>query len=120
MTRRIKVAIIAVLVCIGLLVIAYSGMYAWIQLDAHRKADAIWEAYPQANDKVEAVILRMQSQSCAMKDRNETVWILGRLSSEKALPVLEKAYTGQICEHENFLCQYELEKAICRCGGHVE
>ena len=35
----------------------------------------------------------------------------------RSLPVLEAVYTGEPCDHEEVLCQYELEKAIKRCGG---
>lgn len=45
------------------------------------------------------------------------VWTLGRLRNPTALPALTAAYTGQPCEHDRNLCQYELRKAIKRCGG---
>lgn len=116
LSRRIKAVLMGVLICLGLSTAAYAGLYGWIQADAYRKADAILIAYPAAHDKVEAAMLQMQSSSCTMRQRNQAVWVLGRLSDEKALPVLEEAYTGQPCEHGTHLCQYELEKAIRRCG----
>jgi hypothetical protein len=37
---------------------------------------------------------------------------LGQLGDQKSLVVLKSYYTGEPCDHEKFLCQYELEKAI--------
>jgi hypothetical protein len=59
----------------------------------------------------------MQDETCPFRERNRAVWILGRLADERALPALEKNYTGAACDHEHSLCQSELRKAICRCGG---
>lgn len=117
---HIKVAFICALTGMGALAIAGGGCYGWIQWDAHRKAEAIWMAYPQAANEVEAAILQMQSLSCTMKDRNLAVWVLGRLSDKLALPALEREYTGMSCQHDVVLCQSELKKAIRRCGGNVE
>jgi len=119
LSRRLKIVLIGVIAGIILMAIVYGGGYAAIQWDAHQKAKAIWKAYPQATDEVEAAILQMQSSSCAMKERNRAVWVLGRLSDKKALPALEHEYTGQPCDHTNCLCQSELKKAIRRCGGNI-
>ena len=120
LSRRVKIVLIGVVVCAGLLGTACGGLYGWIQWDAHQKAKAVLAAYPQASDEVEALLLRMESPDCTLKQRNQAVWILGRLADERALARLVQVYTGQPCEHDKFLCQYELEKAICRCGGYVE
>ncbi len=121
LSRRVKVLFIVVLVCGGLLGAVYAGVYGWIQWDAHKKAKTIWMTdYPQAADEIEALIMRMQLEDCRMKDRNMAVWALGRLADERALEALKQEYTGRPCEHDKFLCQYELQKAICRCGGKMK
>ena len=118
-SHRVKVVLIGVLICGGLMGAVYASLYGWIQWDAHQKAAAIRTEYPQAGDEVAAVILRMQSTECTMAQRNEAVWILGRLADEKALGALEAEYTGKPCDHNRCLCQHELEKAIRRCGGNA-
>ena len=52
-------------------------------------------------------------------DRTHTaIWTLGRIRSEKALPILYEYYRddpeGRTCygRHETELCQYEIRKAI--------
>jgi hypothetical protein len=59
----------------------------------------------------------MQSDVHSLKERNLAIWALGRLGDRSALPALRTAYTGELCRHDTILCQYELEKAIRRCGG---
>jgi hypothetical protein len=117
--HRDKLAV-GVAVTIGLLGVAYGAGYGLIQWDARQKAQTVWAAYPQATDPVEALILQMRDENCPMKERNRAVWALGRLADTKALVPLEQAYTGRPCEHDKFLCQSELEKAICRCGGSID
>lgn len=119
-SQRIKVVFITTLIGMGALAISGGGYYGWIQWDAHNKAKAIWKSYPQAADEVEAAIQQMQSSSCTMKERNQAIWVLGRLSDKRALPALEGEYTGKPCQHDTVLCQSELKKAIRRCGGNVE
>lgn len=54
----------------------------------------------------------IEDKKNTFKEKNSAVWALGQLGDPKALPVLNKYYTGEECEHDKFLCQYELEKAI--------
>jgi hypothetical protein len=115
--HRVRILLIGVLSCAAVMGVSYGGLYGWIQWDAQQKAQAVWTDYPQAEGPVESLILRMRDIGCPMKDRNMAVWTLGRLAHEQALPALEREYTGQPCEHDKHLCQYELEKAILRCGG---
>ncbi|MBC8218054.1 MAG: hypothetical protein H8E73_06275 [Planctomycetes bacterium] len=45
------------------------------------------------------------------------VWALGYLSDKRALPVLKKYHTGPPCEHDKYLCQREVARAIKLCEG---
>lgn len=73
--------------------------------------------HPRPGDNVAALLDFMNSGSHSFQERNLAVWTLGRLSDARALPTLQGAYTGEPCEHAKKLCQYELEKAIKRCGS---
>ena len=44
--------------------------------------------------------------------KNHVIWILGELRDDRALPGLENLLTGEECDHQRDVCQYELEKAI--------
>lgn len=63
-------------------------------------------------ERVEALIAVVDCQNCSLKDRNHAVWALGMLAEKRALPVLQKYYTGKKCDHGRFICQYELRKAL--------
>lgn len=116
--RRLKKTLIVGITAAGLLTLIVAGLYGWIQWDAYTKADSLWHThYPQAAGRMEAAILRMQDERCSFRERNRAVWVLGRLADERALAALENEYTGAPCDHEHALCQYELRKAIQRCGG---
>lgn len=66
--------------------------------------------YP--GDRVLALISYAESEGHAFRDRNRAVWALGRLRDARALPMLERHYVGEPCNHESTLCQRELRKAI--------
>jgi hypothetical protein len=63
-------------------------------------------------DRVASLIQMVECESCDLRDRNHAVWALGQLADRRALPVLEKYYTGEKCDHLHKICQYELKKAL--------
>lgn len=71
--------------------------------------------YP--GDKVEALIAFVSSEKHSLAERDNAVWALGQLGEKRALPALEKYYSGQRCDHSKYLCQHELRKAIKACKG---
>jgi len=68
-------------------------------------------------DEVKALIMFVDSDENSLSERNRAVWALGQIGDKRALEVLRKYYTGKPCEHEKYLCQYELKKAINLCEG---
>ena len=44
--------------------------------------------------RIEALMAMVDCESCSLWDRNNAVWALGQLDDARALPVLEKYYTG--------------------------
>jgi len=70
-------------------------------------------------DKVEALINFMNSEGHPLPKRNHAIWALGQLGDKRALPSLEKLYTGEPCDHSKYVCQDELKKAIKLCRGEL-
>lgn len=68
-------------------------------------------------DPVAALIAYADTTEHGLRERNRAVWALGQLGSPRALPVLEKYFTGGPCHRERELCQRELSKAIELCRG---
>lgn len=70
-------------------------------------------------DRVAALMAYADSPKHTLRERNRAVWALGQLGDSRALPLLEKNYTGGPCDHDRALCQYELKKAIRLCRGRT-
>ena len=68
-------------------------------------------------DRVSSLVAYVVSPTHALRERNRAVWALGQLGDARALPLLEKHFTGRECEHDRALCQHELRKAIRLCRG---
>ena len=103
----------APLIALGVIVLAVAGFIAlgwWIQIDAREMGTAATREFP--GDRVEALMAVVQSEQHTLDQRNRAVWALGQLRDARALPVLQKYYTGQPCNHARYLCQSELSKAI--------
>lgn len=61
---------------------------------------------------VDGFIAFLKDEKNPLLEKNHIVWAAGQLGDKKALPVLQKYYTGTECDHDKYLCQYELKKAI--------
>lgn len=70
-----------------------------------------------ADDRVESLMATVADESLSFDERNRAVWALGVIGDPHAIPLLESYYTGEPCDHEKYLCQYELCKAIKKCQG---
>lgn len=115
--RLIKIALglTVGLLCLG--AVACGAILLWIQSSVEERCATAQASHPHPGDAVAALTDFMNSSAQPWAERDSAVWTLGRLSDPAALPALESAYTGPPCRHGEELCQYELEKAIRRCGG---
>ena len=72
-------------------------------------------------DAVEVNVQLLQSDNHGYTEKNDAVWALGQIGDIRALPTLDKLYTGNPCEKpcrkDNKICQYQLETAIKSCRG---
>ena len=100
-----------------MVVLAFLSVSWWIGSDVYAAGDAAVKEY--GGDRVDALTKYVDSPAHSFEERNRAVWALGHLGDARALPVLEKYYTGQPCDHERTLCQRELKKAIRLCKGGV-
>jgi hypothetical protein len=93
---------------------AIAGFALFILASAHGYGRAAQSQFP--GDEVQALMTMVQSERHGLTERNHAVWALGQLRDKRALPVLEKYYTGGPCDHAHYLCQHELRKAIDSCS----
>jgi hypothetical protein len=102
---------------ITLLLIGYIAIYIWIDIDVKKNISSAKEKYPgKAED---ALIAYLLDTSNSPEDRSSiAIWTLGKIQSEKALPILNELYKddpeGKTCKgkHNSVLCQYEIYKAL--------
>lgn len=91
----------------------------WIGHEAKRLCqEAKWEY--KKTDCVEALIATLDDENQGYRTRNHAIWALGQFGDSRALPILEKYYTGNIPDREPLdavISQYELKKAIVLAEG---
>ncbi len=82
----------------------------FIRYEVKERCDRAIEVY--GGECVDALIAKLEDEKTDLAEKNRMIWTLGQLGDRKALPVLKKYYTGEPCDHDRILCQYELSKAI--------
>ncbi len=105
------------LICFTLLSAAFVCICFSIRSSVKEISATAVGQYP--GDRIEALVTYVDSRNHSLKQRNHAVWALGQIGDERALPTLEKFYTGGPCDHESHLCERELQKAIKQCKGSL-
>lgn len=115
--RRLVLVGLAVLLACGACALGYCR---WaIQSGLDRCCAMAQSAHPHPGDDVAAMLEYVQTDSHSLRDRDLVVWALGQARDSRALPVLESYYTGDKCDHDRYLCQGELAKAMKLCRGQA-
>jgi hypothetical protein len=85
----------------------------------HLAADTIGDNAANAfhKDRVESLLLLLDSDRYSLKDKNDAIWALGVLKDKRALNKLESLSTGEACEHEKKPCRREIKKSILKIQG---
>jgi hypothetical protein len=107
---------LALYVLVALLLVACMGFVGSIvSIGFGVRGACITAQEEYSGDCVEALSAYIDLEDQPLHRRGHAVWAAGQFGDPRALPVLEKYYTGEGCDHTNQLCQYELEKAIKWC-----
>lgn len=112
-----KFFLYGMLTCFAALIILYTLACLSIGSGVRSICNEATRAYQ--GDKVTALVVYMNSAENSLQKRNRAIWALGQLGDTRALPALEKLYTGKPCQHDKELCQHELKKAIRLCKGGI-
>jgi len=116
-TRRLKILRIVFIVFISgiaCLLIGFIGMRFWIKSDINKYCNNATILYP--GDKVEALIAVVKSESSTLEEKNHAIWTLEYVGDYRALSTLKEMQTGKSCDHQQYVCQRELLRAI----GNIE
>lgn len=90
----------------------------WIGYEAKSLCQSAQNQY--GGDCTSALIAQLDDEKQDFRSRNSAIWGLGQFGDRRALPILQKYYTGQIPEREPLnrtISQYELRKAINLANG---
>jgi hypothetical protein len=98
-----------------LLAIVYVGISLVIGRGVRSVSETALREFP--GDRISALMALVESDRHSLRDRNRAIWALGQLGAARALPMLEKHYTGKESDERLELSQYELKKAIVLCRG---
>lgn len=108
-----KVFVYGTLSCLAVLLVAFVMICFSIRSGVKEISAEATQQYP--GDRVEALIAYVKSENHSLRKRNLAVWALGQIGDQRALHVLNQFYTGGPCDHNHYLCQGELQKAIKKC-----
>ncbi len=102
-------------------VLMFLVMCVWI---GHEVKSLCQNAQWQCNnpDCVEALITQLNDENQGYRHRNHAIWALGQCGDARALPELEKYFSGVIPDREPLdetISQYELKKAIEQAKGGI-
>jgi len=75
--------------------------------------------YGSGDNVTTSLLAVVNNAKAPLSDRNSAIWALGQLGNSQALKTLEALYSGAECNHDQYLCQHELHKAIKLCGGEM-
>jgi|EPASupsiteSAE347_1022098.scaffolds.fasta_scaffold13669_4 hypothetical protein len=106
------------LISFGVLFLIFIASCIWIGYDVKENCNIAKSKYE--GDCVEALSQFVEDENNPFRLRNSAIWSLGQLGDKKALPALEKIYTGIIPNREPLdlgISQYELKKAINLVNG---
>lgn len=90
----------------------------WIAYEIKNSCQLAQEQYP--GTCVDSLISLLDDEKQSFRSRNSAIWVLGQLGDNKALPILQKYYTGNIPPREPLdktISQYELKKAVDLTSG---
>ena len=110
-----RITLIVIAIFLFVIGSAYIGLRIWIKADINQISELAMAQFE--GEKVEALIAFIDSDSSSLNEKNRAIWALGKLNDERALPVLHSLKTGEECNHAEFVCQRELEKAISNLEG---
>lgn len=109
--KNILIYIIVIILILG----SFTFLLTINLIDYSVKDDCQDAQAKYVGDCVQALSSLLEDEGNSFRDRNSAIWALGQLGDERAVPVLEKYYTGNIPDKESLdqgLSQYELQKAL--------
>jgi len=118
--KKINPAFIIYALVVAFIICVFLGLLSFniIGYGVKERCQLAQEKY--SGDCVHALTQYLEDEDNPFRGRNSAIWALGQLGDERALPALERLYTGNIPPRESLsqgISQYELKKAIKLISG---
>ena len=97
------------------LVITFWGVVSSMKMAANDIGENAANAFHK--DKVESLLLLIDSDKHSLKEKNDAIWALGVLKDRRALSKLESLASGSKSDQAEKLCLSEIEKSISKIKG---
>ncbi|MDI9549450.1 MAG: HEAT repeat domain-containing protein [Chloroflexota bacterium] len=110
----------ALAIGMGVFLLFFAVSAFWIGYEVRSQCRNATETY--SGDCVAALVQLLDDEGNGFRERNNAIWALGQLGDSRALPALQRYYTGDIPPREPIdetISQYELKKAINLTSGGV-
>ena len=106
---------VALLVILVVFVAAY-GLLSWQRYTTIRTVCAEVRV-EHAGDRIEALVSHLNSAQVDLEEKTRAIWVLGELRDERAVPTLQSLHRSERCDHDRFVCQREIRKALRKISG---
>ncbi|UCG52919.1 MAG: hypothetical protein JSW58_05005 [Candidatus Latescibacterota bacterium] len=114
MRRSFTVGILVV----AIVLIAGYGFLCWQRYETIREVLAQAQAEFPGN-RIDALLSYLDSNDVSLREQNRVIWVLGELRDSKALEDLRALNASETCDHDKFVCQREVHKAIRKITGET-
>lgn len=69
--------------------------------------------------RIDALCAYLNSNNISLEEKNQVIWVLGELRDPNALAALNSLATSDVCDHKQYVCQEEVQKAIKKIQGDI-
>lgn len=106
------------LLLLGLaLVVAGAAGYAWLCGQRHEAIREVLVAAGAESVETRPDALVAHLNSVPLGQKNRVIWVMGELRDPRVLATLEGLCLFEECDHDRFVCQREVRKAIRKIEG---
>ena len=113
-----KTLFTVVLLAVFVAVITVYGGLSW---QRSRTIQAVSEKAREDNQgsRIEVLSSYLNSNDISFEEMNRVIWVLGELRDPSALATLQALATSEVCDHDRYVCQKEVQKAIQKVQGKL-
>lgn len=101
--------------------IAAITVYGGLSWQRFRTIQSLSEKAQEENQgsRIDALCAYLNASDVSLEEKNQVIWVLGELRDPNAIPTLNSLATSEVCDHKQYVCQTEVQKAIRKIRGDI-